>query len=34
MSIESVSAVSKKEKLEFARTMLDVIYIKQEETWT
>ena len=34
MSIKSVSVVSKKEKLEFARTILDVIYIKQEEKGT
>ena len=30
MSIKTVSVVSKKEKLEFVRTILDVIYIKQE----
>ena len=34
MSIKSVSVVSKKETLEFARTILDVIYIKQGEKWT
>ena len=30
MSIKTVSVVSKKKKLEFVRTILDVIYIKQE----
>ena len=34
MSINGVSVVSKKEKLKFARTILDVIYIKQDEKWT
>ena len=34
MSINSVSVVVKKEKLEFARTTLDAIYIKQEKKWT
>ena len=34
MSVEGVSVVSKKEKLKFARTIFDVIYIKQEEKWT
>ena len=29
-----MSVVRKKEKLEFARTILDVICIKQEEKWT
>ena len=34
MSIKSVSVISKKEKLEFAGTILDVIYVEQEEKWT
>ena len=33
MSIKSISVITKKEKLEFGRTILDVIYIKQEEKW-
>ena len=34
MSIKSASVVSKWEKLEFARTILHVVDIKQEEKWT
>ena len=32
MSIKSISVVSKKENLEFARTILDVFFIKQERS--
>ena len=32
MSIKSISVISKKENLEFARTIVDVFFIKQERS--